>query len=192
MPAFADKPVLRLTVDEWEAYLEGDPEPGGVRLVLRKVRSRLTTPGTTWQQALDVALCHGWIDGQTSRYDDDHTLTAFQPRRPRSTWSQVNREHVARLTAEGRMRPAGLAEVERAKADGRWDAAYRQKDAVAPPDLQAALDADPVAAAFVAGLTKTERFRIFFRLGAIKTPAVRAARVRDVVDAARRGEQHYR
>jgi uncharacterized protein YdeI (YjbR/CyaY-like superfamily) len=90
------------------------------------------------------------------------------------------------------MQPAGLAEVERAKADGRWDAAYRQRDAVAPDDLQAALDADPAAAAFFAGLTKTERFRVFFRLASIKTPAVRAARVRDVVEKAARGEQHYR
>ena len=90
------------------------------------------------------------------------------------------------------MRPAGLAEIERAQADGRWDAAYRQKDAVAPADLQAALDADPVAAAFVAGLTKAERFRIYFRLTNIKTPAVRAARIRDVIDKAARGEQHYR
>ena len=90
------------------------------------------------------------------------------------------------------MRPGGMAEVERAKADGRWDAAYRQKDAVAPPDLQTALDANPAAAAYLDSLTKVERFRIYFRLGSIKTPAVRAARVRDVVEKAARGEQHYR
>ena len=190
MVSFADKPVLDVTVDEWREYLEGEPDAGGVRLTLRKVRS--TAPGMTWSEALDVALCHGWIDGQGSRLDDDHMLTAFQPRRRNSTWSQINREHVARLIDEGRMTPAGQAEVDRAKADGRWDAAYRQKDAVAPDDLQAALDADPAASAYFASLTKTERFRVFFRLAALKRPENRAARIRDVVAAAARGEQHYR
>ena len=174
MVSVADKPVLELTVEQWEAWLASTDDVVGVRLKLRKKTS--SAPGMTWSEALD----------------DDYTLIAFQPRRRNSPWSQVNREHVARLVAEGRMQPAGLAEVERAKADGRWDAAYRQRDAVAPDDLQAALDADPAAAAFFAGLTKTERFRVFFRLASIKTPAVRAARVRDVVEKAARGEQHYR
>ena len=190
MVSFADKPVLDVTVDEWREYLEGEPDAGGVRLTLRKVRS--TAPGLTWSEALDVALCHGWIDGQGSRLDDDHMLTAFQPRRRNSPWSQINREHVARLIDEGRMTPAGQEEVDCAKADGRWDAAYRQKDAVAPDDLQAALDADPTASAYFASLTKTERFRVFFRLAALKRPENRAARIRDVVAAAARGEQHYR
>lgn len=90
------------------------------------------------------------------------------------------------------MRPGGRAEVERAKADGRWDAAYRQRDAAPPPDLQASLDANPAAAAFVSELTRAERFRIYFRIGTIKTPAVRAARIADVVAKAARGEHHYR
>ncbi|MEY2849748.1 MAG: hypothetical protein RI885_2415 [Actinomycetota bacterium] len=186
----SDKPLLEVTLEQWERYLAGDPSPDGVRLVLRKKSS--PKPGMTWSEALDVALCHGWIDGQGGRIDDDFMYTSFQPRRTTSPWSQVNREHVARLIEEGRMRPAGLAEIERAKADGRWDAAYRQKDAVAPADLQLALEANPAASEFLAGLGKTDRFRIYFRLGAIKTPAVRAARVRDVVEKAARGEQHYR
>jgi uncharacterized protein YdeI (YjbR/CyaY-like superfamily) len=190
MVSVADKPVLQLTVEQWDAWLAATDDVVGVRLVLRKKTS--SAPGMTWSEALDVALCHGWIDGQGARLDDDYMLTAFQPRRRNSPWSQINREHVARLVAEGRMRPAGLAEVERAKADGRWDAAYRQRDAVAPDDLQAALDADPAAAAYFAGLTKTQRFRVFFRLASIKTPAVREARIRDVVEKAARGEQHYR
>ncbi|MCW2770875.1 MAG: bacteriocin-protection protein YdeI/OmpD-associated family [Aeromicrobium sp.] len=190
MVSFADKPILDLTIVEWDAFLSGDPSEEGVRLKLRKKSS--SAPGITWSEALDVALCHGWIDGQTKRLDEDYTLQAFTPRRRASPWSQINVEHVARLIAEGRMRPGGLAEVERAKADGRWDAAYRVKGATAPADLQAALDADPVAAAFVASLTKTERFRIYFRLSNIKTPAVRAARIADVVQQAARGEQHYR
>jgi uncharacterized protein YdeI (YjbR/CyaY-like superfamily) len=190
MVSFADKPLLDLTIEQWETYLAGEPDDGGVRLKLRKKNS--AAPGITWSEALDVALCYGWIDGQAGRFDDDYTLQAFTPRRKNSPWSQINREHVARLVAEGRMRPAGLAEVERAQADGRWDAAYRQKGAVAPPELQAALDANPDAAAFIAGLTAVERFRIYVRIGFIKTPSVRAARVADVVAKASRGEHHYR
>lgn len=190
MVSFADKPLLDLTIAQWEDYLAGDPDDGGVRLKLRKKSS--SAPGMTWSEALDVALCYGWIDGQAGRCDADYVLNAFSPRRKHSPWSQINREHVARLIEEGRMRPAGIAEVERAQADGRWDAAYRQKDAVAPADLQVALDANPVAAAYLDSLTKVERFRIFFRLGNIKTPAVRASRIRDVVEKAARGESHYR
>ena len=190
MVSVADKPALHLTEPQWVHYLQTVAHPDGVRLLLRKKSSARV--GMTWSEALDVALCHGWIDGQSQRVDDDFLLTAFQPRRRASPWSQVNRDHVARLVAEGRMLPAGQAEVDRAKADGRWDAAYRQRDAVAPDDLQAALDADPAAAAYFAGLTKTQRFRVFFRLASIKTPAVREARIRDVVEKAARGEQHYR
>lgn len=190
MVSFADKPILDLSIAQWEAYLEDDPSDDGVRLKLRKKNS--SAPGITWAEALDVALCHGWIDGQSKRLDDDYMLQAFTPRRRNSPWSQINVEHVARLTAEGRMRPRGLAEVERAKADGRWDAAYRVKGAEPPPDLQAALDAEPAAAAYLATLTKAERFRIYFRISGIKTPTVRAARIADVVEKAARGEQHYR
>ena len=189
MVSFADKPILDLTVKEWEEFLAGEPSPDGVRLKLRKKSS--SAPGMTWAEALDVALCFGWIDGQVARFDEDYVLHAFSPRRKNSPWSQINRDHVARLVDEGLMREGGFAEIERAKADGRWDAAYRQKDAAPPRELQEALDANPAAAAFVAGLTKVERFRIYFRLNAIKTPAVRAARVRDVVDKAARGIQHY-
>lgn len=190
MVSFADKPLLDLTIAQWEEYLAGDPEDGGVRLKLRKKSSGAS--GMTWSEALDVALCYGWIDGQAGRYDADYVLNAFSPRRKNSPWSQINRGHVARLIEQGRMRPGGIAEIERAQADGRWDAAYRQKDAVAPPDLQAALDANPAAAAYLETLTKVERFRIFFRLGNIKTPTVRAARIHDVVQKAARGECHYR
>ncbi len=190
MSGFEEKPILALTLDEWEAYLADAPSPDGVRLKLRKKSS--SAPGMTWSEALDVALCHGWIDGQGKRLDDDYTLQAFTPRRKNSPWSKINTEHVARLVTEGRMRPGGLAEVERAQADGRWDAAYRQRDAVAPPDLEVALAANPQAAAFLATLTRTERFRVYFRLAAIKTPATRAARIADVVAKAARGEQHYR
>ena len=190
MVSFAEKPIFDFTIEQWEQFLAEDPPDTGIRLKLRKKSS--SAPGMTWQEAVDVALCYGWIDGQAGRFDDDYTLQAFTPRRKYSPWSQINQGHVARLIAEGRMRPGGLAEVERAKADGRWDAAYRQKGAVSPPDLQAALDASPEAAAFLATMSALDRVLIYGRITGIKTPAVRAARVADVVEKAARGERHYR
>jgi len=190
MASFAEKPIHEFTLAEWEAFLAADPPDAGIRLKLRKKNS--SAPGITWQEALDVALCYGWIDGQAGRLDDDYTLQAFTPRRKNSPWSQINREHVARLTAEGRMTAAGHAEVERAKADGRWDAAYRQKGAVPPPDLQAALDASPAAAAFFATMSSLDRFLVYGRVSNLKTPAIRAARIADVIAKAERGERHYR
>ncbi len=187
MVSYADKPIFHPhTVEQWEAFLEADPPHHGVRLQLRKKNS--TAPGILYSEALDVALCFGWIDGQTGRLDDDYTLQAFTPRRARSPWSQINRGHVERLTAAGRMRPAGLAEVERAKADGRWDAAYRQKDAEVPADLQAALDASPAASAFFETLRKQARFAFLFRLGNIKLPETRARRIREYIELLERGE----
>jgi uncharacterized protein YdeI (YjbR/CyaY-like superfamily) len=190
MVSFADKPIVEATTAaEWERILETAPDTG-VRLKQRKATS--SAPGITWAEAVDVALCHGWIDGQAGRLDDDYTLQAYTPRRARSSWSQVNVENVARLAATGRMRPAGLAEVERAKADGRWDAAYRQKGAEAPEDLRAALDAVPAAAAFFDAATRVERFRVYFRLSRITRPATRAARIAEIVEHAARGEHRYR
>jgi uncharacterized protein YdeI (YjbR/CyaY-like superfamily) len=192
--SFDAKPILDVSVAEWERYLESSPCSGGVRLKLAKVSalaSGAIKAGMTWSQALDVALCFGWIDGQAKRLDEHFMLTSFTPRRKNSVWSQVNREHVARLSEQKRMRPGGLAEVERAKADGRWDAAYRQKGATAPEDLQAALDAVPAAAAYFASLTRVQRFRTYFRLNALKKPQTRAARIRDIVAQAAKGEQFY-
>jgi len=180
MSSFAEKPVFHpRTASEWEMFLEADPPDEGVRLQLRKKHS--TAPGIVYAEALDVALCFGWIDGQIGRLDDDYVLQAFTPRRSRSPWSQINREHVARLEAEGRMRPSGRAEIERAKADGRWDAAYRQKDAEVPADFQAALDAVPTAAARFAALTGSQRFAYLFRLGNAKRPETRAKRIAEYV-----------
>ncbi|HEX7834373.1 MAG TPA: YdeI/OmpD-associated family protein [Pseudolysinimonas sp.] len=190
MVSFADKPILFFTTnDEFRDFLEADPPDGGVRLQLRKKTS--SAPGITWQDAVDVALCYGWIDGQAGRFDDDYTLQAFTPRRKNSPWSLINQGHVERLIAEGRMRPGGLAEVERAKADGRWDAAYRQKDHAAPPDLQSALDASPAAAAKWATLTKQNSFAIVFRIQGVKRPETRARKIGEFVAMLERGETIY-
>jgi uncharacterized protein YdeI (YjbR/CyaY-like superfamily) len=187
MAEISDKPVLEVgTVEDWEAWLADDPDPSGVRLRLRKKASK--RPGITHAEALDSALCFGWIDGQVSALDEDYYLQLFTPRRPRSLWSQRNRDHVARLTAVGRMRSAGLAEVEQAMADGRWDAAYRQKDAPVPDDLQAALDASPDAAALFAQLTSQNRFAIIFRVNSVKRAETRAAKIAGFVAMLERGE----
>ncbi len=180
MVAFADKPVLHpLTPHDWQLFLEHDPPDGGVRLQLRKKHS--TAPGIGYAEALDVALCFGWIDGQIGRFDDDYVLQAFTPRRARSPWSQINREHVERLTSAGLMRAAGQAEVDRAKADGRWDAAYRMRDAVAPADFQAALDAAPAASAHFATLSGSARFAFVFRLAGVTRAATRERRIAEYI-----------
>ena len=140
MVSFADKELLVVaTPQEWERWLIEKGTDDGVKLKLRKRSSN--APGLTYDEALDVALCHGWIDGQVARFDDDYVLQAFTPRRRNSPWSQRNVGHVERLIAAGLMREGGQAEIDRAKADGRWDAAYQVKDAPVPDDLRAALDA---------------------------------------------------
>jgi len=187
MAGVSDKPVLEVnTVEEWEAWLADDPDPGGVRLRLRKKASQ--RPGITYAEALDSALCFGWIDGQVGALDEEYHLQVFTPRRPRSVWSQRNRDHVARLIAAGRMRSGGLVEVDRAKADGRWEAAYRQKDALVPDDLRAALDASPDAAALFAKLTSQNRFAILFRINSVKRAETRAAKIAGFVAMLDRGE----
>lgn len=187
MVSFADKPLLIVsTVDEWERWIVEVGEPAGVRLRLRKKSS--AQPGITYDEALDVALCHGWIDGQIGRYDEHYTLQAFTPRRARSPWSQRNRDFVDRLIADGRMRPGGLAEVERAKADGRWDAAYRQKDAPVPEDLRAALDGNAAASEQFARLDAQNRWAILFRLSQLKRPETRERNIRKYVEMLARGE----
>lgn len=189
--AFADKPELQLdTAESWDAWLdvhEADPE--GVRLRLRKKATLL--PGMLYAEALDVALCHGWIDGQSKGFDADYFHQLFTPRRPRSPWSQLNRSHGERLIAEGRMRPRGLAEIEQAKADGRWDAAYRQKDADIPPELAAALATSAAASEAFATLDGRNRFAFIFRVQTAKQSATRERKAADFVAMLERGERIY-
>jgi uncharacterized protein YdeI (YjbR/CyaY-like superfamily) len=140
-------------------------------------------------EAINVALCHGWVDGQLDRYDDAHWLIRFTPRRVKSKWSQINRTRAIRLIEEGRMREAGLRQVEAAKADGRWDVAYAPAStAKVPVDLQAALDGNPKAAAFFATLTGVNRYAILYRIGAVKKPETRARKIASFVAMLERGE----
>ncbi len=172
----------------WEAWLEDHHAHAlGVWLQIAKKDSGIAT--VTYAQALDVALCFGWIDGQKRGFDATWFLQRFTPRKARSRWSKINTRHVERLTAAGRMRPAGLAQVEAARADGRWEAAYDgQRSAAVPPDLQAALDASPAAAAFFATLRGANRYAILYRVQDAKRPETRARRIDRFVAMLARGE----
>jgi uncharacterized protein YdeI (YjbR/CyaY-like superfamily) len=173
----------------WAAWLaEHHGQATGVRLVLAKKGTTEPT-SLTYDQALEAALCQGWIDGQVNRRDDATYIQRFTPRRARSPWSQRNVGLVAELEAAGRMQPAGRAEVERAKADGRWDAAYAgPATAEVPEDLRAALDASPRAAANFELLTKANRFAILYRVQDAKRPDTRARRIDQFVAMLERGE----
>lgn len=162
----------------------------GVRLKLRRKASKL--PGVDYMEALEVALCFGWIDGQANSFDDDFHLQVFSPRRSRSIWSQINRDRVTRLIEDGRMQPPGLAQIEAAKADGRWAAAYaRQSETVVPDDLQQALDASLSASAMFATLSSQNRFAIIFRTNGAKRAETRAAKIAGYVAMLERGETIY-
>ncbi|MGC4897446.1 YdeI/OmpD-associated family protein [Micromonospora sp. DT31] len=152
----------------------------GVWLALTRKGGTVTT--VTWQQAVDEALCFGWIDGQARKRDQESSWIRFTPRRPRSSWSQRNVAHVARLEAQGRMTPAGRAAVEAAKADGRWAAAYAPpSETEAPADLLAAVAADPAAQAMFDVLTRTNRFALVHRLNAVKRAETRERKIGEFV-----------
>ena len=146
-------------------------------------------PSVTYAEALEIALCWGWIDGQKKGLDDQHFLQRFTPRRARSIWSKINVETGAALGAAGRMQPAGQAQVDAAKADGRWAQAYDgAKTATIPDDLQAALDAAPKAKAFFATVNGTNRYAVLWRVQTAVKPETRAKRIAQLVDMLARGE----
>lgn len=187
MVSHSSKPLVGpFSVSEFESFLERDPPSTGIRLLLRKRKS--TAPGIAWPEAVDVALCYGWIDGQGGSHDDDYSATSFTPRRARSMWSQVNREKVERLIKDGRMRPAGQAEIDRAKADGRWAAAYRMSTMEPDAQFQAALDANAEAKAFWETLGRTKRFTFLMRLLNMKRPATKTKRIHEYVVMLANGE----
>ena len=166
----------------WESWLETNHATAAEAwLRIAKLGSGLAS--ISIGEALDGALCFGWIDGQRKGLDDVSFLQRYCPRRPRSTWSQVNVEKVARLTAEGRMRPAGLTEVEAARADGRWDAAYEsQRTAEVPDDLAAAIAAAPAARTTYEALGRSGRYALMLPVLKAATPEARAREVARAVD----------
>src|SRR5581483_401396 len=162
---------------EWESWLAANHSASsGVWLKIAKKAA--DTPTVNYAEALDVALCFGWIDGQKGALDDTHWLQRFTPRRARSKWSRINRDKAVALIESGRMRPAGLREVTAAQQDGRWEAAYAgQRTSEVPPDLAAALAANPEAEAFFKTLSSANRYAILYRTNEAKRPETRAQRI---------------
>ena len=174
---------------EFEAWLsEHHDSAAGLWIKFAKKASRIDT--IVYAEALELALCHGWIDGQVAKVDESFYAQRFTPRRARSKWSKINRAKAEELIARGAMKPAGLAEVERARGDGRWDAAYDSpSNATVPDDLQAALDANPRAAEFFATLSGPNRYAILYRIQEAKRPETRARRIDQFVAMLARGEK---
>jgi uncharacterized protein YdeI (YjbR/CyaY-like superfamily) len=175
--------------DAWAAWLEEEHASSkGIWLKLAKKGSGI--PSVTYAEALEVALCHGWIDGQKRSHDASAWLQKFTPRGKRSIWSKVNREKALALIESGRMRPAGLEEVERAQRDGRWEAAYdSQSTATMPGDLAEVLEQSPKAKAFFATLDSANRYAILFRVQTAKKAETRVRRIEQLVQMLERGEK---
>ena len=181
-------PILRCAGPaEWERWLtaQGADAPG----VLLQIAKKGCEPATvTYDEALDIAICWGWIDGQKRAHDDTSWLQRFTPRGARSRWSRLNRDRALILIASGRMRAAGQAQVDAARADGRWAAAYEpQGAATVPPDLQAALDANPSAQDFFATLTGARRYAFLYRLHNVKTDQGRQRRIASYIELLNEG-----
>jgi uncharacterized protein YdeI (YjbR/CyaY-like superfamily) len=182
--AFADQAAL-------DAWLEAEHRtaPGAYVKIAKKGSG---VPSVNWEQMVEVLLCYGWIDGRANRLDDRFYLQRITPRRAKSIWSLKNVATVERLIAEGRMRPAGLAVVEAARADGRWERAYAgPKGITVPDDLAAALDADPKVRAEFDSLDGANRYAVLWRVHTAGTPATRAKRIAAAVEMLREGGRHH-
>lgn len=191
MPA-DDLPVIAFeSQSAWAGWLEAEHKNAkGVWIKLAKRDSGIAS--VTYSEAVEVALCYGWIDGQAARFDEKHHLQRFTPRRPQSRWSKINRAKAEALTERGAMRPAGRRAIESAKADGRWDAAYESpSNATVPDDLRQALDRNRKAREFFASLDSRNRFAILYRIGDAKRPETRARRIEKYVDMLNKGERLY-
>lgn len=187
----ADELPILLFADaaEMEEWLEENGAGSqGVWLKIAKKGAR--EPSVTYEEAVELGLCFGWIDSQVRRFDDQHYIQRFTPRRRRGRWSRINREKAEALLAAGKLRPAGLAQIEAAQADGRWEAAYDgQRTAEVPPDLKRELEANPVAAEFFAALSSANRYAIIYRLEDAKKPETRERRLRKFLAMLERGEK---
>ena len=175
----------------WANWLETwHDKSAGVWLKLSKKDSGI--PSVTYEEALDVALCHGWIDGQKKGFDEKYWLQKFTPRGPKSIWSKINTGKAERLIVSGLMKPAGLKAIEAAKADGRWAQAYdSQKNISVPEDFQSALDKNKKAKAFFATLNSANRYAILFRIQTAKKVETRAERIQQFVEMLEKNEKLY-
>jgi uncharacterized protein YdeI (YjbR/CyaY-like superfamily) len=177
------------TPEEFEAWLE-ENHAGSEGIWLKIAKKGSGVPSVTYAEALRTCLCFGWIDSQKKGFDERFFLQRFTPRRPRGRWSRINRKAAEELIEAGSMRPAGLAEVDQAKADGRWEDAYEgQRTAKVPPDLQRELDSNRAARDFFAGLDSANRYAIVYRLEEAKKPETRERRLRKFVAMLERGEK---
>lgn len=184
-----DLPILPFESPQaWADWLEAQyASTAGVWLKFAKVGSGIAS--VTYPEALEAALCYGWIDGQKKSFDERFWLQKFTPRRAKSIWSKINCQKVEVLIANGAMKPSGLREVEAAKRDGRWDAAYEsQSRSSIPEDFQAALNANPTAQAFFATLNSANRYAFLFRIQTVKKAETRAEKIRKFVEMLARGE----
>jgi uncharacterized protein YdeI (YjbR/CyaY-like superfamily) len=174
-----ETPIIFATPADFESWLESEHDKSdGVWLQIAKKGSGKSS--VTHPEALDIALCYGWIDAKRKGLDEKYFLQRFTPRRKQSPWSVVNVEKVQKLIEAGRMRESGFKEIERAKADGRWDAAYLpQSKMPIPDDLQAELDANPAAYEFFQTLTSQNRYAILYRLQSAKKPETRTKRLHE-------------
>jgi len=170
------------TQQDWEAWLkENHAETKGIWLKIAKKEAR--TSSVSYAEALDSALCYGWIDGQKAAFDDKYWLQKFTPRTAKSSWSKVNCGKAEALIAEGRMQPAGLRQVELAKSDGRWERAYESQSKITiPDDFQSELDKNPKAKDFFSTLDSANRYAFLFRIHAAKKPETRSAKIQKFVE----------
>lgn len=187
--ASGPEPVRFANPRAFEAWLrKHHASSDGVWLLIAKAGAE--EPTVTYLQAVEIALCFGWIDGQKKGFDEQHWLQRFTPRRARSLWSKANREKAQALIQAGRMQPSGMAEILRAKDDGRWHAAYDgARTAVVPPDLQAALDARPEARSFFAQLDGANRYAVLWRVQTASRAETRSRRIETLVAMLARGEK---
>lgn len=182
-------PILSFAdADSMDAHLSRS-DAGGAGFWLKLAKKGAPEPTITKAQGIEVALCHGWIDGQLAKHDDDYFLVRMTPRRSGSRWSSINQKTASRLIKEKRMHPAGLQQIENAKADGRWDAAYQSQSKAEPPaDLLGALSKNVKAKRAFATLDRANRYAIIYRVNDAKQPETRIKRIRQYVDMLARGE----
>jgi len=179
------------TQQDWETWLiEHHTDTKGIWLKIAKKETRI--PSVTYSEALDSAICYGWIDGQKASFDDKYWLQKFTPRRQKSIWSKVNCDRATALIAEGRMHPAGLRQVKLAKADGRWESAYESQSKITiPADFQSELDKNQQAKDFFSTLNSVNRYAILFRIQTAKKPETRSARIKKFIEMLAKNEKIY-
>lgn len=183
--------LLFANQQSWEAWLGEHPmETRGIWLKIAKKGSNISS--VNYAEALESALCYGWIDGQKAPWDDQFWLQKFTPRRAKSKWSKINRDKAEALIAAGRMQPAGYRQIELAKEDGRWEAAYEPQSRITiPEDFQSELDKYPSAKDFFSTLNRINRYAILYRILGAKKPETRAALIKRFIDMLAKGEKIY-